>query len=170
MKIKCKDFKGNEYKSKTEMCDAYGIALTTFLRRARQNWTLKECLCGKTSSSHGKACEGLDGEPYTSLTDRCKAYNVPYTIYKGRIARGWTLEQALTIPVDASDRQYASCLKGDTDYKDERFFSTQAMCDFYGIGRSTYMERLNHNWSKERALTTPVRKYADKKVTLNGSI
>ena len=41
------DHLGNEYKSKTEMCKAYGVRLDVYCQRRKRGWSLEEALTGK---------------------------------------------------------------------------------------------------------------------------
>ena len=69
------------------------------------------------------------------------------TLY-ARLALGWTVEQALTTPVQRQRR--GATFEG----------VTQSLADWaytVGIKRKTLQARLDAGWSAERALTTPAR-------------
>lgn len=50
--------------------------------------------------------------------------------------------------------------KSVTNHEGKEFASITEMCEFHGIGRRVYMQRIRRGWSKEKALTTPVAKHA----------
>lgn len=49
-------------------------------------------------------------------------------------------------------------MKETVDHKGNVFASKTEMCDFYGISRKAYDQRISRGWSQEEALTNQVRK------------
>lgn len=62
------------------------------------------------------------------------------------------MEKALTIP--AKTRKTVI-----TDHKGNIFASLDAMCEHYGIKKSSYHARIERGWTTEQALTTPLLKH-----------
>ena len=56
--IKCKDYEGNMFNSKTEMCNHYGIRLATFNTRIESGWSLKEALCREAKNNNNVVVNG----------------------------------------------------------------------------------------------------------------
>ena len=46
-----------------------------------------------------KKCKDHLGNVYPSKVDRAKAYNLDNNVIQTRLAKGWTLERALTTPL-----------------------------------------------------------------------
>lgn len=92
------------------------------------------------------------GHEYDSIIDMCRAYNIDYNIYRDRTKDGWSIEKALTTPI----RKINNGVK-TTDHLGNEYNSISDMCKAYNIDRCTYNNRTRSGWSKEKALTTPVK-------------
>lgn len=53
-----------------------------------------------------------------------------------------------------------------TDFTGKVFSSKTEMCDFYGISRNAYDQRINRGWSQEKALTSKTRGSVASKTTV----
>ena len=109
---KAKDHLGNEYKSKAAMCRAYKINEASYDKRISLGWSIKDAL---TKPIHpGNVKDEIYGEAYDktlgvfkdhmgnkfqTLELMADAYQIPAErIYK-RLVAGWTLKEALTVPI-----------------------------------------------------------------------
>lgn len=98
---KCFDHLGNEYESISEMCRAYNVNATLFRMRRKQGDSVERALrptavCGK---GIGQKCVDHLGNEYRSVKSMCEHYKIRAYVLRYRIQHGYTLEQALTIPV-----------------------------------------------------------------------
>ena len=93
------------------------------------------------------------GNEYATTLEMCEYWQVPRTAYYNRRKNGWTLEAALTLPIDKNLRKN----KVETDFLGNEFPSIEEMCRFYGITHIQYLLRIQLGWTKEKALTTKVR-------------
>lgn len=86
------------------------------------------------------------GKSFPSTRAMCAAWGIsPVTYYK-RVAKGWSLEQALTTPAGGPpDRVY--------DHTGRGFRSTRAMCEAWGVCLTTYRSRIDFGYTVEQALT-----------------
>ena len=91
------------------------------------------------------------GNEYKSIAEMCRHYNMPVRTYYRRIQIGWNIYEALTIPIRLS-RGYTA-----TDHLGNIYENIEHMCKHYKIDIQTYKYRICCGWSKERALTQPVR-------------
>lgn len=112
------------------------------------------------------------GIVYPSQRAMCEAYGIIVDSYRQRREKmGWSLEKALTQPIDIKYRRRDSKLPVDVttetitfdnlyepavDHTGKQFPNFSCMCAKYGLLPVTVTNRLNSGWELERALTTPV--------------
>lgn len=94
------------------------------------------------------------GKHYESISDMCRHYNICYNSLRDRLLAGWSLKDALNIPVNTDIYVKA---KEVEDHLGNKYNSIASMCDRYGITRKAYNKRLKVGWNLEKTLTTPVR-------------
>ena len=144
------DHKGIEYDSLSDMCEAYSVSTTVFLKRYEAGWSVESSL---TKPSEKGVEIDHKGKEYNSLSELCETYTIPPEEFLKRINAGWTVEEALTIAVTTQFKKNLSA----TDHKGVKYETTAKMCEAYSIPYSVYTSRINNlKWSLERALTTPV--------------
>lgn len=145
----CKDHLGNEYKSITEMCDAYGVERTTYRRRLTLGWTIEEALTNskKRILPNSNACFDHLGVRYNSETEMCHEYNIDYELYRCRKRLGWSFEEII------SGKKKNARVKEQVDYLGNIYSSETAMCNAHNVNRNTYRVRIAHGWTKKEALT-----------------
>lgn len=141
------DHKGNEYSSKKELCDAYGLEVTTFNGRQQHGWTMQRILTTPVRKLANR-CKDHKGNEYTSESEMCKAYGVQFSTYRGRLDRGYTLEEALT---------RKSFEKGDNvvDHEGNKYKNIAEMCRAYKLDRNVYEVRKQKGWNLRDILMTP---------------
>lgn len=154
MKKKCKDFKGNEFNSIKDMCKYWGISISLYYSRINSGWKLKDILTipskkSKNSKLSSKKCTDFKGNEFNSIKDMCDYYNISYDLYRSRIWRGWSQQDALSLVV--YDR--SSCVLKYEDHLGNKFPTIKSMCKHWGIKVTTYNGRIACGWSKEKALT-----------------
>lgn len=101
-------------------------------------------------------------EKFSSIEAACAAYKIPTSTFEGRIARGWSVEEALTIPSGGS-RHTIGNIKIKTkviseplvDEKGNVYPSRSAACREFNIPGSTFDGRRQRGWSIYDALHTP---------------
>ena len=143
------DHKGNGYRSKAEMCKAYGISLYTFKKRQADGLSLEETLELPVAREHSFTFKDHTGAEYETLREMCSAWNVSVHTYQKRISKGYSLEMALTEQDDYTPI---------TDHKGNSYPTIQSMCAAYGISLSLYNSRIKRGKSLAAALETPVEK------------
>lgn len=88
------------YRSITKLAMAYGISDQCLDGRIRRGWDLYTAVHTPSARGHrGKPCVDHLGNTFESKSDMAQFYNISYATYKGRIRKGWSLKDALTIPV-----------------------------------------------------------------------
>lgn len=146
-----KDHLGNEYKSVSAMAESYGIAQRTLHTRLKK-MSVEEALTKPIGPSKRKnGCKDHLGNKYPSKSAMCNAYGIDKSLFFSRIKIGWTLEDALTAPMQKLPKN----TKTVTDHKGQKFESVSAMCKHWKMTRSTYNARIKQGWSIEDALTKP---------------
>ena len=96
-----KDHLGNKFMSIKEMAEHYGIEYGTLAYRLRKGYSMEEALTkeSKYFQTQKKCCDH-NGVEYDSVLDMLKAYGIKKHNFYQRLKRGWTLERALTTPVE----------------------------------------------------------------------
>ena len=96
------DHLGNEYSSIQEMCEAYGITRKRFYKRFHlYHWSLEDALTKpvRENNKDENIIKDHLGNEYASKVEMCKAYDITPVNFNHRISYGWSLEDALTVPV-----------------------------------------------------------------------
>ena len=159
--LKSLDHLGNEYSSFTEMCRLYEKNPEIVNHRLNKGWTLENALTVPIGESHEKYIKSVDhlGNEYRSFSKMCEAYDKCPNSVKGRLKRGWTLEEALTIPIGETNTG------GATDHFGNKFKSFTKMCNAYKLDRRTVERRLQLGWELKEALTVPIGENSSIKCT-----
>ena len=148
----CTDHLGNKYTSIVEMAKAYGKDYCTVHNRLKGGWTLEDALTidvNKKRRTGGKECVDPLGNRFKSITEMAKAYGKDYKVLRDRLKAGWSLEDALILDIEISNKG-----KGYIDHKGNKFKSVMEMAKAYGKDANTVYSRLRDGWSIEDALTT----------------
>jgi len=177
-KNKCFDHLGNLFKSKASMCEHYNISVNTFYARMRYGWSLQKALTTPVINDayklmkkyHGKKCVDHLGKEFDSITDMCSFYNIGCSVYRSRLKRGWTLEDALTVPVrtpkvkkkdvkkEVEEQVQLDIVNGVIipDIFEDPFgnivSSIEEMCSLHGVKVSTYKSRIKRGMNMAEAL------------------
>ena len=104
-----------------------------------------------------KECKDHLGNTYNYITDMCAFYQIKSSIYRDRIRNGWSVKEALTVPVDVlkQQQQIHFHTEGIKDHLGNTYTNRAEMCSFYHITVKAYERRLERGWSLEDALTKP---------------
>ncbi len=113
------------------------------------------------------------GNVFNSRKEAFEYWHIPYYIGRDRIMRnGWSIEKALTTPVNGSRSVKSSVNKEPPkskrtcyDHKGNEFKNVTQMCDFWGVTLTRYYKRLKKGWSLEECLVGRSRKKTDKSST-----
>jgi len=115
-------YKGITYANLKSIAEAFGKNTATLCRKLREGQTLEEALTDrheKRISANAKAVE-FNGKSYPSTQALVDKYHVKSSVFKKRLKRGWTIEQALEIE-DAPPRfRNFEGHARDTKWKNER--------------------------------------------------
>lgn len=149
-----KDHLGNSYSSIKAMCDAYGISTSTYyLRMNMKGCSVKEALTNPVAPYRQSRGEVYDhkGNVYPSKLKMCEAYGITCSTFASRVRKGWSVEKALTEPLQLSKN--IEC----EDHEGKAYSSKKEMCEAWGITYQLYNSRRNAGWSLEKILTTPYK-------------
>ena len=143
--IKCKDHLGIEYGSLAEMCRKYEVDPTTYKNRIKRGWSAEEALDNdsKRRPVHGGGCKDHLGNIYPNQTALADAYGITRTQLRGRLKKGLTLEEALTLPA-----QYNLIVE---DYKGKKYKSLSDMAKAYNIEKGLLRTRIKKYGNVEKA-------------------
>lgn len=143
-----KDHLGNEYKTISDMCRAYGIKVNLYYSRLRSGWSLERILTTKVN--WGKSVYDHKGNEYKTLDDMCKAYGINQATYSARRSIGWSVADSLEKPL------YPSKGKKCKDHLGREYDSIKSLCNAYGISYDAVKGRMKHGFTLEEALMTEV--------------
>lgn len=144
------DHNGQEYVSVLQMCKAYKIEYETFRGRIFRGWDLEKALTepSKKDYHYKKQVQDHLGNVYPSINEMCKAYNIPYRVYKSR-RQTHTMEESLTMKRTPKKRRES------IDHNGVKYGSFNKMCNHYGHSISCVSNRLKKGFTLEQALTMP---------------
>lgn len=148
-KAMCYDHFGKPYKSIQDMCEYYGMRVSTYKSRIQSGWSIEKALTTPVDTAYKNCIDHL-GKPFNSITEMCRHYNISPCTFQNRINKGWSLGEALTTPAKSS-------AKGCKDHLGKSFKSISDMCKHWGINNVTFNGRIELGWSLEKALTTPIK-------------
>lgn len=146
-KMRCYDHKGNGYRSKREMCEAYGISIYTFKKRQESGMNLADSLETPVETEKAFAFKDHEGRTFDGLREMCSAWGVSVHTYQKRVSLGYSIERALSEPDDSAAVR---------DHKGNSYPTIQSMCEAYGITASLYNSRIRRGKSLQEALETPL--------------
>lgn len=140
------DHLGNRYSSVKEMVLAYGIYPTCLIykRLKDMGWSLEKAL---TTPIRSMKKITYKGKTYRSARQLSFAVGIDTHTLERRVARGFTLEEAVEIGVGHPEWTVS------VDHLGNKYPSFKAMCKAYKKSPNTVNLRLNNGWSLELALT-----------------
>jgi len=161
--IPCQGLYGEEYPSIRKLAQAYGISRTTFYSLKQAGFTDEEILKGKRNpqnyrrTKEKRKCIDYMGKEYDSLTALAKEYGLSRACLRGRLNSGWSIQDALTIPVNSGN--HTSQFLKTYDHLGNEFKSKKEMCLHYGVPYKVFTQRYYmYGLSLEDSLTKPVAK------------
>lgn len=102
-----KDHHGNVYTTFSDMCSAYEKGVDSVRYRLQCGWRLEDAL-EIPLDVHNRpkkfACTDHTGRYFGSISEMCTAYGITRTLYIYRIKKGLTQEEALTAPVNNTNK------------------------------------------------------------------
>lgn len=158
------DHLGNKFNNKVQMAKHWGISSAQLYNRLSSGMSLAEALT-KPTTSRGKykKREVVDhkGNSYCSIAQMARSYGLASITLHERLKRGWSVEEALTTPVDKSNLRKSEKIKNVRvqDHLGNWYDSYYALAKAYGLSFSTLYGRVvKLGWSIEKALLTPTQK------------
>lgn len=156
------DHLGNKFNNKAQMARHWGISPSVFHRRVHvQGLSVEDALTTPISRKHF-AQEVTDhlGNEYSSRSLMAKAYGLSPLTLSERLKRGWSVEEALTTPIDTSSyRKTTKTSKVKVqDHLGNWYDSYYELAKAYDLSFSTVYGRIvKLKWSIEKELLTPTQ-------------
>jgi hypothetical protein len=134
------DFNGRKFDSEKDMCDFYGIKLSTFKNRRKYGMSIVDSLTIDIiyKESGPVLCKDHLGNKFYSLEDMCEYHKVTVEYYTEMINNGKSLKASLTPPIK--------------DHLGNIYDSLRDMCKAYDITTGHYNDMIAHGASIEEAL------------------
>lgn len=143
------DHLGNEFNTKKEMYEYWGISRCTFNSRIRRGWNLKDTLTVKVRAVF---CYDHLGNRFNCIDDMCNYWGISSGTFRDRIAHKWNLKDALT-----TKPNYTPTSKHVVDHLGNEFNSIVDKCKYWNIKQETYKGRIKLGYSEKDALTLPLK-------------
>ena len=149
MTVKCKDHLGNKYASITDMCKHYNISVQAYKNRLKKGWSLQKALETPNAKllPESQRTDHL-GNVYETVKAMANHYGLALDTYNRRIKKGWSIEKALTEPIDTTKHG-----KPEIDHFGNKFNTLKDMCNYYGVTVSAFSIRRKKGYSLEYCLT-----------------
>jgi len=90
--------------------------------------------------NNSKITKGPDGKVYNSISEMCRAYGISTSLYRYRLKRGLSQEEALKSDID---KNY---------YRSKKSIRLEEICKQRGITPDTYHKRIEAGYSVDQAL------------------
>lgn len=144
------DHLGNKFYSATEMCLFWNVSQTAYYERiGRHGMSIEKAL---TTPYKSRIITDPEGNTFLNTVDMCIYHNMSDDLFKTRLRRGWTFEDALYKPIKP--------MKGriSIDHLGIEYPSFSSMCRAYNVARGVVQYRLKHNYTLKDALEIPTRR------------
>jgi len=103
---------GTWYRTITECCNALGIRINTVYKKIRrENMPLEQAILASIPDIYE-----VDGKIYKTLKDIARDYNLSYETFRSRIELGWTVHDAVYVPIGTSRFNLKKFKLGDKLY------------------------------------------------------
>ena len=103
---------GTKYRTITECCNALGIRINTVYKKTRrENMPLEQAILASIPDIYE-----VDGKIYKTLKDIARDYNLSYETFRSRIELGWTVHDAVYVPIGTSRFNLKKFKLGDKLY------------------------------------------------------
>ena len=134
------------------MCKHWNKPPTTVRTRLKFGWSLKDALeipiGEKNTNSEQYICDHI-GNKFKSTLEMCRYWNKSREAVNERLREGWSLKDALEIPID-NNKHTRKC----TDHLGNQYNSFKEMCEAYNHSQSTIYARIKSGLSLKDALET----------------
>ena len=103
---------GTKYRTITECCNALGVRINTVYKKIRvDNMPLEQAILASMPDIYE-----VDGKIYKTLKDIAEDYNLSYETLRSRIELGWTVHDAVYVPIGTSRFNLKKFKLGDKLY------------------------------------------------------
>ena len=104
---------GTKYRTITECCNALGVRINTVYKKLQsdKSITLEQAILQSIPDIYE-----IDGKIYKTLKAIAEDYNLPYQAFRSRIKLGWTVHDAVYMPIGTSRFNLKKFKLGDKLY------------------------------------------------------
>lgn len=149
----CTDHLGNQYPSASEMFKAYNTNYTVYNYRMKvMGWTQEQALTTPISNpdlAGAHTCTDHLGNIFPSKKAMCDHWHVPRNVYFARKRAGKSLKECLDPVTHTKPTQSTPMI----DHEGRGFVNLDAMCAYWNISKSDYIQNIRNGLDIKRALT-----------------
>ena len=144
-RISCKSitFDGKTYNSITDLCKAYNINYSTFYKRRKFGYSIKECLRQKRDVGT-VVCNNVD---YATIKSFSKAVGISESAVRKRLNQGYSPEDIMLAGKKPMSKKCRFV------FRNKPYSSYKQLAKVYGIPYSTLRRRLQKGMSLEDAIS-----------------
>ena len=153
---------GKTFNSIKEAAKYYKLDPSTVHNRLKSGWTIEEAFKDVDLEEPKYSNLTVFGKTFKNIAELSKYYNINYNTVYGRLDKGWTVEDAISIPVREGSRGKTVIVNGN------EFISIAEACRYYNLKYNNVSTRLRHGWSIEEAFELKYRNDNCRLVTLEG--
>ena len=144
---------GNEFNSKKEICEHYGISKEKFKKYLNLGFSVEEIVL-KYSDPNKKLRFRYDhkGNKFFNLQEMVDYYNISISVFYQRIGKlQWSLKKTLETPVGTSIKNAKECL----DHLGNKYDSIGQMLRHHNQKKTVFDNRYKRGWSLADSIMLP---------------
>lgn len=146
---------GTKYRTITECCNALGVRINTVYKKIRrENMPLEQAILASIPDIYE-----VDGKIYKTLKDIARDYNLSYETFRSRIKLGWTVHDAVYMPIGTSRFNLKKFKLGD------KLYTAKELQEITGLNISS----VYHKFS-EYSTTSPNKHHMPKCMRTRGKL
>ena len=146
---------GTWYRTITECCNALGVRINTVYKKIRrENMPLEQAILQSIPDIYE-----VDGKIYKTLKDIARDYNLSYETLRSRIELGWTVHDAVYVPIGTSRFNLKKFKLGD------KLYTAKELQEITGLNISSVYHKFG-----EYSTTSPNKHHMPKCMRTRGKL
>jgi len=138
------EYNGKFYSGYPSLAKDLGIHYSAIYKGLSKGLTIDEIV----KNHKPRSVKDHLGTQFDTTKDMLERWGIPRDSYNRRLSKGWSLEEALTIPL-MNVNGYKRC----KDHLGNEYASKGDMLKNYGVKPITFTKRIGRGWTLEEALT-----------------
>lgn len=147
---------GTKYRTITECCNALGVRIDTVYKKLKRDkdMTPEQAILASMPDIYE-----VDGKIYKTLKAIAEDYNLPYQAFRSRIKLGWTVHDAVYMPIGTSRFNLKKFKLGD------KLYTAKELQEITGLNISSVYHKFG-----EYSTTSPNKHHMPKCMRTRGKL